>query len=291
MPAETLTKQRRRDRWIRLQGQLDQRNLVMGILNVTPDSFSDGGTYLDPSRGIERGLEMVEEGADLIDVGGESSRPGAREISVQEELDRIVPVIEGIRGRTDILISVDTYKEAVAHQAFDSGADIVNDITAGRHSPQLPGWVFEQGGGLILMHMRGNPRTMQTNTDYEDVVNETLDFLRNRVESVCPPGLPRDSLWVDPGIGFGKSAEGNLRILSSLRKYDSLGVPVVVGLSRKSFIGNILDRDLEGRLPATVALTGAIARNGVHRVHRVHDVSAVRDCLRIVEALNRERER
>ncbi len=280
-PGET-----RRARWTSLLKLLKERNLVMGVLNTTPDSFSDGGCFLDPAKAIDRALEMEREGADLIDVGGESSRPGAEVVSVEEELARVVPVIEGIRQRTDVPVSIDSYKLEVVQNAFSAGADIVNDITAATQSPLLPRFVGGAGGGMILMHMRGNPEIMQQDTTYSDLVMETRQFLQDQVEFAVNEGLPRDSIWIDPGIGFGKSLEGNLEILANLREYDSLGLPLVVGLSRKSFIGKILDRTPDLRLHGTLGLTGALASDTVHRVHRVHDVSAIRDCLRSVEALN-----
>ncbi|MCB9784521.1 MAG: dihydropteroate synthase [Candidatus Omnitrophica bacterium] len=280
----------RRNRLEKLRGLLQERNLVMGVLNVTPDSFSDGGQFLESSDALEQALRMESEGADLLDIGGESSRPGADPVSVEEELERILPVIEAFRLRSDLPISVDTYKCEVARACFDAGADVVNDITAGRHSREIGRLVSESRGGMILMHMRGLPKTMQQDTEYAAIVEETRDFLRESVSWAVEQGLPQTDIWIDPGIGFGKSAEGNLEVLANLAEYDTIGSPLVVGISRKSFIGKITGRSSEERLSGTLGLTGAIASDGVFRVHRVHDVGPTVDCLRMVEALNRNKQ-
>lgn len=273
----------------RLDAFLRERNLVMGVLNATPDSFSDGGLFLDPRAALDRALQMEAEGADLLDVGGESSRPGADEVTVAEEIRRIVPVIRAIRERSDIPLSIDTKRIETAKEAFSAGADMVNDITALRDSPGIPAFVAERGGGLILMHMRGTPKNMQDRTDYTDLIGETRSFLSDRANTAAAAGIPSARIWLDPGIGFGKSVEGNLDILANLVEYDALGHPLLVGISRKSFIGRILDRSVEDRLAGALGLTGAIASDGIRRVFRVHDVAPMADCLRIVEAWGREK--
>lgn len=257
----------------------------MGVVNVTPDSSSDGGLYLDPVRAVEHGLRLVEEGADLLDIGGESSRPGSEPVSDDLQRERVCPVIAGIRARSSVPISVDTTRVEVAVAAFRAGADLVNDIRALRECPEIAKWVAAEQGGLILMHMRGTPQTMQTDTGYRDLIEETRDFLAERAGFARSEGVPPERIWIDPGVGFGKSVEGNLDILRNLTRYDALGYPVVVGVSRKSFLGNILAREVGERLHGTLAATAWIASQGVHRIHRVHDTAPVRDCLRIVEAI------
>lgn len=257
----------------------------MGVVNVTPDSFSDGGLFLDPERAVEHALDLVEEGADLLDIGGESTRPGAEPVEAAEQIRRVRPVIAGIRSRSDVPVSVDTTRIEVALAAFEAGADLVNDISALRDSPEIAEWVAEERGGLVLMHMRGTPRTMQALTEYRDLIGESRDFLAERAEVARSRGIADNRIWIDPGIGFGKSVEGNLDILRHLTKYDALGHPVVVGVSRKSFLGKILAREVGERLHATLAATAWVASQGIHRIHRVHDVGPVRDCLRTLEAI------
>lgn len=273
----------------RLDAFLRERNLVMGVLNATPDSFSDGGLFLDPMAALDQALRMEAEGADLLDVGGESSRPGADEVSAAEEIRRVVPVIRAIREKSDIPLSIDTRRIETAKEAFAAGADMVNDITALRDSPGIPAFVAEEGGGLILMHMRGTPKNMQDRTDYTELIGETRSFLSDRAKAAAAAGVPSPRIWLDPGIGFGKSVEGNLEILANLYEYDSLDHPLVIGISRKSFIGKILDRPVENRLAGALGLTGAIASDGIRRVYRVHDVAPMADSLRIVEAWGREK--
>jgi dihydropteroate synthase len=260
------------------------RVLVMGILNVTPDSFSDGGVFLDPQRAVERALCMIEQGADIIDIGGESSRPGSEPIPADVECDRVLPVIENLRRETEIPISIDTCKADVARRGLEAGADIVNDITALRHDDGIADLVARTGAGLVLMHMRGTPKTMQANTEYADVVAEIRDFLLERARTAGEAGVPRDRIVLDPGIGFGKSVEGNFEILARLRELVETGYPVLVGPSRKSFIGSVLSRPVGDRVWGTAAAVAAAALAGA-AVVRVHDVAEMTDVVRIADAV------
>jgi len=285
VPAMNL-REARGERLSGLRLKLCERNLIMGVLNVTPDSFSDGGVYLERDAAVERARQMIREGADLIDVGGESSRPEADPVSAADQMNRVLPVIEAIRAESEVPISVDTRSEEVARSALERGADIVNDISACRDSSGMGELVRETGAGVVLMHMRGSPKTMQQDTGYDDLVGEVLEFLAERVEFARSIGIPDESIWIDPGIGFGKPAEGNLEILRNIREFDRFGLPVVVGVSRKSFIGKILGREVGSRLSGTLAVTAYLADGKTHRVHRVHDVADARDALRMVEAIH-----
>lgn len=249
----------------------ERRVLVMGILNVTPDSFYDGGRTFDVGTAIEAGLSMIEDGADLLDIGGESNRPGAGPISPQQELTRVLPVLEGLRAKITTPISVDTTKASVAQAVLHAGADIINDITALRFDPEMARTISEAGAKVVLMHMQGRPQTMQQEPHYDDVVQEVRDFLTERAEYAQAAGIPSDHIILDPGIGFGKLLEHNLSLLRQLPKLASCGYPVLVGLSRKSFLGQLLD------LPATERLEGTITANtaailGGASIIRVHDV-------------------
>jgi dihydropteroate synthase len=275
------------ERLSRLRSRLSETNLIMGILNVTPDSFSDGGLHLGLESSVDRARQMIEEGADLIDVGGESTRPDADPVPAGIQMDRVLPVVEAIRRESEIPISVDTRSDRVARAAFEAGADIVNDISAMRDSPGMSQLVAKNAGGVVLMHMRGVPKTMQANTHYGDLVGEVAGFLSGGAEEALANGVLRENIWLDPGIGFGKSVEGNLEILREIGQFDRIGYPVVVGVSRKSFIGKTLGREVDARLPGTIAITAYLAVGGVHRIHRVHDVSAIRDTLDMVEAIEK----
>ncbi len=244
--------------------------LVMGVLNLTPDSFYDGGRYTTTQLAVSRALEMVEEGADIIDIGGESSRPGARSVSLDEELARIVPVVEALAARSDVLISVDTTKSAVARAAIDSGATIINDISALRFDPEMGRVMAQAGVYLVLMHMQGTPETMQQDPRYEDPVSEIKGYLRERMDAAISAGIEREHLIVDPGIGFGKRLSHNLEILRRLSEFEDLGVPILVGLSRKSFLGEILDLPTSERLEGTIAANAIAIVNGADII-RVHD--------------------
>ncbi len=266
----------------------DGRVLIMGILNVTPDSFSDGGRFLSPDAAVERALAMEKEGADIIDVGGESSRPGADPVPVEEELRRVLPVLERLRGKLRIPISIDTTKAEVAEAALRAGASIVNDISALRFDPAMAPLVAEFGAGLVLMHMLGTPKTMQQAPHYEDVVTEVRDFLAERAQYAQSQGIPREAIAVDPGIGFGKTVEHNLELLRRLPELVELGFPVLVGPSRKSFIGAILGLGVEERLEGTLAACAVAVVRGAD-ILRVHDVKEVRRAADLALHLRRER--
>jgi dihydropteroate synthase len=261
----------------------------MGILNVTPDSFSDGGRYADPAAAVERGLAMLREGADVIDVGGESTRPGAAPVPAAEELARVAPVIEGLRRRAGdtAVLSIDTRKAAVAEQAVALGARLINDVSALTGDPAMAALARRTGAGVILMHMRGEPATMQQDPQYGDVVREVADFLRARLAALAADGLDPQTLAVDPGIGFGKTVAHNLRLLAGLPALVRLGRPVVVGLSRKRFLGTLTGREVGERMAASVAGLAYAAERGAH-VLRVHDVRESCDAARLLEALRRE---
>jgi dihydropteroate synthase len=256
---------------------------LMGIVNVTPDSFSDGGLYLDAERAIEQARELLAEGADLLDVGGESTRPGAQAVSAEEERERIEPVIEGLSDMR-APISIDTSKAVVAEAALDAGAEIVNDVTALRFDPELAALCGERECGVVLMHMQGTPRTMQEAPTYEDVVDEVRAFLAERLEFAIGEGIAEQRIWVDPGIGFGKTADHNLELLRRLSELRALGRPIVIGTSRKSFIGAITRRPVDDRLGGTVA-SNVLALRGGADVLRVHDVAEVAQSLRVAEAI------
>jgi dihydropteroate synthase len=258
----------------------------MGILNVTPDSFSDGGLYSDPERAVEHALEMVDAGADIVDVGGESTRPGAEPVSAQEERRRVVPVIRALRRQSDVLISIDTYKAEVAQVAVDAGADIVNDISGLGFDERMPGVVATSGAGLVLMHIKGTPRTMQRNPVYGDVIGEISDYFAGRLGKAEEAGISREQVVLDPGIGFGKQLEHNLEILRRLKEFRRLGRPLLVGPSRKSFIGAILDLPPDQRLEGTAAAVALCVAGGADIV-RVHDVPEMTRVVRVADAVVR----
>ena len=263
---------------------LDERVRLMGVLNVTPDSFSDGGRFIDVSQAVGRALEMVVEGADIIDVGGESTRPGAEPVDEQVEMGRVIPVIEELRSRSDVFISIDTSKAAVADAACAAGADIVNDVTALRGDDAMRDLVADRGAGLVLMHMQGDPRTMQTTPTYDDVIVEVSAFLTEAARSAEDAGIKRDSIVIDPGIGFGKTVEHNLSLIRSIDRFVETGYPVLVGPSRKTFIGKVLDVDVGERVEGTAAVCVWCVSRGV-RLLRVHDVQAIHRAVRMTEAL------
>lgn len=252
--------------------QLAEHTLVMGILNVTPDSFSDGGRFFERETAVEHGLRMVEEGADILDIGGESTRPGAELTSEEEELNRVIPVIEAIRRSVEVPISVDTSKSGVARLALNAGADMLNDVSALRIDPGIAELAAERAVPLCLMHMLGMPKTMQVNPEYGDLMGEIIAFLRERAEAAAEVGVEPANILVDPGIGFGKTVAHNLEILRRLRELRGLGYPVLVGPSRKSFIGRVLDLPEGERLEGTAASVALSIANGADIV-RVHDVS------------------
>ena len=256
----------------------------MGILNVTPDSFSDGGRYFDTASAIAHGLELVAAGASIVDVGGESTRPGASPVDVRDELRRVVPVIEGLAGAgVGAAISIDTSKLEVARAALDAGATFVNDVTAFRAAPQIAALVAQRGAECALTHMRGEPRTMQNDPAYGDVVAEVGAFLRERVAFALAAGVERERIVIDPGFGFGKTVAHNLELLERLDEFASLGQPILVGTSRKSFLGALTGRGEAERLAATIA-TNVIGLLRGASVFRVHDVGPVRDALAVAAA-------
>ncbi len=255
----------------------------MGIVNVTPDSFSDGGLFLDPDAAAEHGLELAAEGAAVLDVGGESTRPGAEPVGAEEEAERVVPVVERLSAE-GVQVSVDTSKLEVARAALDAGATIVNDVAAFRFAPELAGLVAERGAGCVLIHMLGEPRTMQRDPRYDDVVSEVRAFLEERLAFAVAEGVPEERVWLDPGIGFGKSVEHNLELLRRLDEIVAIGRPVVIGTSRKSFLGKLAGgRPETERLPGTIA-TNVLAMERGATVFRVHDVAPVVDALAVAAA-------
>jgi dihydropteroate synthase len=257
---------------------------LMGVVNVTPDSFSDGGLYLDPGAAIAHGRELAAAGAAILDIGGESTRPGAAPVPVDEELRRVEPVIAGLAGKA-VDISVDTSKAAVAAAALDAGATIVNDVTALRGDPEMAALCAERGAGVVLMHMIGEPRTMQENPEYRDVVAEVRDFLATRLEVAVAAGIDESLIWLDPGIGFGKTDRHNLELLRDLGELARLGRPLVVGTSRKSFIGRVDGSAApDERLGGTIA-TSVLAAAAGAEVLRVHDVREMDQALRVTSAV------
>jgi dihydropteroate synthase len=262
------------------------RPLVMGIVNVTPDSFSDGGRYLDHEPAVAHALELVGQGADLLDVGGESTRPGAEPVPVEEELRRVRPVLEALTGRVATPVSVDTSKAAVAEACLAAGARIINDVTALQGDPEMARVARKTGAGVILMHMQGTPRTMQDRPHYDDVVREVGEFFDARLQAVTAAGIPRECVVLDPGIGFGKTRQHNLLLLARLETYQRFGRPVCLGLSRKGFIGRMLgDRPTQRRLAGSLGATCfALGRQAVQIV-RVHDVEETRDAVTVFSTL------
>lgn len=260
------------------------RTRVMGVVNVTPDSFSDGGRHLDPAAAVEHGLRLAAEGADVLDVGGESTRPGARPVSEEEERERVVPVVRALARRTDVPVSVDTRHATVAAAALEAGARIVNDVTALGGDPGMGPLVARAGAGVVLMHMQGTPETMQEDPRYEDVVADVLDFLAGAVRRAVEAGVDESRIAVDPGIGFGKRLEHNLALLRHLGSFRALGRPVVLGASRKGFLGKITGRPVEDRLAGSLGVAAAAAMAGAAMI-RAHDVPETVDALRAVDAV------
>jgi dihydropteroate synthase len=258
---------------------------LMGIVNVTPDSFSDGGLYLEPSAAIAHALELEAQGAAILDIGGESTRPGAQPVSTDEELRRVTPVIEGLReAGVAAQISIDTSKASVARAALSAGATLVNDVTAFRAAPEIAALVAERDADCCLMHMLGEPRTMQADPRYADVVSEVKAFLEQRMAFAVGEGIAEQRIMLDPGIGFGKTVEHNLELLRRLDELVELGRPVMIGTSRKSFLARVTGRDAPDRQAATVA-TNVLAYERGARVFRVHDVTPVADALAIAAAM------
>jgi dihydropteroate synthase len=263
---------------------LGRRTLLMAILNITPDSFSDGGLYLDKDRAITQGLRMVEEGADILDIGGESTRPGSKPLELDEELRRVIPVIESLTKELDVPISIDTYKSAVAQKAIGAGAEMVNDISGLQFDPGLAEVVAKEKIPLVLMHIRGNPETMQKNVHYDSLFSEILQYLKDSIQRAESAGLDPEQIIIDPGIGFGKTVEDNLLIIKNLSEFRVLGKPILLGTSRKSFIGKILNADVGERIEGSLASIAIGVLNGAHII-RCHDVSQAKKAIAIADAI------
>jgi dihydropteroate synthase len=264
--------------------EFSRRTLVMGIINVTPDSFSDGGQHYDAVDAVANGVAMANSGADILDIGGESSRPGATPVSQNEELARVLPVIHGLRKQTAAAISIDTYKSEVARAALDAGADIVNDISALRFDPTMATLIAAEKVPVVLMHMQGTPRTMQREPKYDDVVREVRDFLAAQLYAAMDAGISQDMIVIDPGIGFGKTLQHNLQLLRGLPMLAALGQPVLVGASRKAFIGKILNAEPLDRIAGSLATAVASVLAGASIV-RAHDVAETAKAVKIADAI------
>ena len=265
---------------------LTKRTHIMGVLNITPDSFSDGGLYYNREKAVNHGIDLARNGADILDIGGESTRPYSEKISIQEELDRVIPVIEELKKEIEIPISIDTYHSAVAGEALKAGASIINDISALRFDPELGPLAAETGVPIILMHMQGTPKTMQENPSYKDLISEIKAFLSAAVERACLAGVKREMIILDPGIGFGKTFDHNLQIIKKLSQFQSLKQPILLGSSRKAFIGKILDKEAPDRDVGTMATITAGIMNGASIV-RVHNVKMAVDTVKIIDAIKR----
>jgi len=264
--------------------KLGKGTLVMGVLNVTPDSFSDGGLFFDKEKAIAQGLRMVEEGADMIDVGGESTRPGSKPLGLEEELRRVIPVIESLSKETDIPISIDTYKSTVAQRAIEAGAEIINDISGLNFDPNLAQVAAKEDTPLILMHIRGTPETMQKDVHYDSLFSEILQYLKDSIQRAESAGLDSQQIIIDPGIGFGKTLEDNLLIIKNLSEFRVLGKPILLGTSRKSFIGKILNADGKDRLEGTLSSIAIGVLNGAHII-RCHDVLQAKKAIAVADAI------
>ncbi len=261
---------------------LPPRPLLMGVINVTPDSFSDGGKFLGPQAATDRGLELAAAGADLLDVGGESTRPYSQEVEVEEELRRVAPVIAGLAEQTQTPLSIDTSKPDVAKECLDAGAEVINDVTALADSRMLQ-LAVESAAGVCIMHMQGTPRTMQDNPQYQDVVEDVFHFLRLRRDALVAAGVLRQRIALDPGIGFGKTHQHNLTLLSACRRFHELECPLLLGPSRKGFIGKVLNDQQADRTAGSIGVCLALAQRGV-QILRIHDVAPVRQALLLFEA-------
>lgn len=279
MPSSRKVKMGRELQW-------SDRPLIMGILNVTPDSFSDGGKYLTREKAVDHALKMVEDGADIIDVGGESSRPFSRPIPIDEELKRVIPVIESLREKSNIPISVDTCKARVAEESCLAGADIVNDISGLRYEPELADTVSTAKAKVVIMHMKGLPETMQTAPYYDDVISEICTFFQERIQFAAARGIDQDKIILDPGIGFGKRVEDNLKIIKHIDVFKRFGLPVLVGTSMKGFIGKITESTLKGRIEGTLASISISVWNGADII-RVHDVKKAKKVVLLTDAIRR----
>jgi dihydropteroate synthase len=269
------------NQWIREE---NSATLIMGILNVTPDSFSDGGMYYNATQAIEFALQMEEEGADIIDVGGESTRPGAKTVELQKECDRILPVIEGIRTKSDILISIDTYKSEVARQSIATGAGMVNDISGMTFDPNMVDVIKDSGLPVVIMHIKGTPKNMQKKPYYEDLMQELTEYFEERKKFARAKGILDQQIILDPGIGFGKRPQDNFQLLRELKKIVDMGFPVLIGPSKKSFIGLTLDLPIDQRLEGTAAAVTTGILKGA-RIVRVHDVKEMKRVALITDSI------
>ncbi|PKN70677.1 MAG: dihydropteroate synthase [Deltaproteobacteria bacterium HGW-Deltaproteobacteria-12] len=264
---------------------LGRKTQIMGILNVTPDSFSDGGLHYSQQKAMEYGLQMIEQGADIIDIGGESTRPGASPVSAKEELKRVIPVISGISGQSNVPISIDTNKAIVAREAIAAGAEIVNDVSAFQHDKKMTQIVKKGRAAVIMMHMRGKPLNMQNgNLTYSNLMGEIITFLRQSIEKAIFAGIEKESLVIDPGIGFGKTPEDNFRIINNLGELRTLGIPIMIGTSRKAFLGKITGGEPQERVEGTAATIAASIINGCHII-RVHDVAVMKKIAAVTDAI------
>jgi dihydropteroate synthase len=273
---------RLRDREI----EIGPRPLVMGIVNVTPDSFSDGGMFLDPKQAVAHAEKLISDGADILDIGGESTRPGAEPVPVEEELRRVIPVVAELARTCSVPISVDTMKPEVASQSLESGAAIINDVAGFRH-PEMALVAAKHAAGVIVMHMLGTPQTMQSNPTYSDVVREIGDFFDERLRALSQSGIPPETVCLDPGIGFGKTHEHTLELLARLGEFSRFGRPLCLGVSRKGFIGTITGRSRAERMPGSLAVACIAAARGQAQILRVHDVAPARDAVLMLEAIDR----
>ncbi len=275
--------------WRNFSLDFSKKTYIMGILNVTPDSFSDGGLFFDKSTAVKRALQMCEEGADIIDIGGESTRPGSEPVPVEEELRRTIPVIEAIAKEIPIPISIDTYKAEVAQRALDAGASIVNDISGLRYDTGMPRVIAEYKVPVVVMHIRGKPKDMQINPVYEALIPEIMDYLRGSIRLALDAGIQDDMIVIDPGIGFGKTFEQNLNIIHNLQELTSLERPVLIGASRKAFIGKILGDESPGeRFEGTAAAVAISILNGANII-RVHDLKEMVKVAKVADAIKREK--
>jgi dihydropteroate synthase len=262
----------------------------MGIVNVTPDSFSDGGRFLDPSAAVDHGLRLVEDGADLLDVGGESTRPGSEGVPLDEELRRVVPVVRALAAKMPVPLSVDTSKAEVARQCLDAGAAIINDVTGLRGDPEMSAVAAAFAAGVVVMHMQGTPATMQQAPRYDDVVGEVGDFFAERLKALTAAGIAPEAIALDPGIGFGKTQEHTLRLLADLDQYARFGRPICLGVSRKGFLGVLTGRGRGERMPGSLAVAVACATRNPALVLRVHDVGPTRDAAILIAAIANHRD-
>jgi dihydropteroate synthase len=263
---------------------LGKRTLLMGVLNVTPDSFSDGGLFFDKEKAISHALRMVEGGADIIDIGGESTRPGSKPLEIEEELRRVIPVIESLAKEVDVPLSIDTYKSTVAQRAIEAGAEIINDISGLHFDPSLAKVAAKNDTPLILMHIRGTPETMQKDVHYDSLFSEILQYLKESIQRAESTGLDPRQIIIDPGIGFGKTAEDNLLIIKNLYEFRILGKPILLGTSRKSFIGKILNTEVGDRLEGTLSSIAISVLNGAHII-RSHDVLQAKKAIAVADAI------